>query len=145
MTRATILRVFVLVAFGLFLIACDSGSKSEPKQTPKTKTKVEKPATPTPPPPKKIAKVEVPKLDTPEEIEHARRAALNNGKYKEGVAYCEMAKMVPGKSDPQALLGCTMAACHIKDEAKAQLWSKKLPKKLMVLARKVCMSDGIAL
>ena len=56
---------------------------------------------------------------TPAEIEHARNQAMIDGRDKDVLKYCEMGKL-DDKSNPQALLGCTLAACRLKDEATAR-------------------------
>src|SRR6476619_6756130 len=80
-----------------------------------------KEATPTPPPTeaKPAEKPAEPEPTTPAEIEHARNQAMIDGRDKDVLKYCEMSKL-DDKSNPQALLGCTLAACRLKDEATAR-------------------------
>ena len=58
---------------------------------------------------------------TPEAIEQARGEAMLKGRDRDVIKYCELGGIEAGKSDPQALLGCTLAACraHEQDKAKA--------------------------
>lgn len=144
MARYTILRWILPFVVGVALLGCDSGS-----DTPKPAKKDLKPPPPVvepkplpPPPPKKV---EDPEPTTPEEIEMARKKALLEGREKDAIKYCEMAGMEAGKSDPQALLGCAIAACRIKDVDRARAWSKELPKPLMKQAKQICAANRVGL
>jgi hypothetical protein len=84
----------------------------------------------------------------PEEVDKARKQAMIDGKDKDVIRFCEMTKF-DDKTDPNALLGCTLAACRMKDEAKAKSFSAPLllPKNKPYLeqARKVCLPAGVGL
>src|SRR4051812_37455076 len=85
-----------------------------------------------------------PEPTTPAEIEHARNQAMIDGKDKDVLKYCEMSKL-DDKSNPQALLGCTLSACRIKDVDTAKRYSKPLQKAYLDQAKKVCASNGTAI
>src|SRR5580692_8925899 len=89
-----------------------------------------------PPPP-------APEPTTPEEIDHARNQAMIDGRDKDVLKYCDLGKL-DDKSNPQALLGCALAACRLKDEDTAKRYAKPLPKLLMDQAKKVCLTYHIA-
>lgn len=107
----------------------------------------EKPAVapaPLPATPKKDEKPADPEPTTPEEIDQARKKAMIDGRDKDVIKYCEMAK--PGdKSDPQVLLGCTLAACRLSDVDRARAWATPLAKSkpLMEQAKKVCTANKV--
>jgi hypothetical protein len=88
-----------------------------------------------PPPP-------APEPTTPEEIDHARNQAMIDGRDKDVLKYCDLGKL-DDKSNPQALLGCALAACRLKDEDTAKRYAKPLPKLLMDQAKKVCVTYHI--
>lgn len=87
-----------------------------------------------------------PEPTTPAEIDKARNAAMLAQKPKEVLKYCDLGKL-DDKSNPQTLLGCTLAACQLKDDATAkkyaQLYAAK--KDFMAQAKKVCLANGVAL
>ena len=129
---------------GLALVSCDSDSNkpgpAKQKLEPPPPVKELKPLPPPAPP-----KAEEPEPTTPEEIEMARKKALLEGREKDAIKYCEMAGMEAGKSDPQALLGCAIAACRIKEVDKAREWSKALPAPLMKQAKQICAANHVGL
>jgi hypothetical protein len=85
-----------------------------------------------------------PEPTTPAEIDHARNQAMIDGRDKDVLRYCEMGKL-DDKSNPQALLGCTLSACRIKDADTAKLYSKSLKKDYMVQAQRVCVGNQVTL
>lgn len=85
-----------------------------------------------------------PEPTTSAEIEHARNQAMIDGRDKDVLKYCEMGKL-DDKSNPQALLGCTLAACRIKDEATARKYGTPIKGPLKDQAKKVCIQNQIAL
>jgi hypothetical protein len=87
-----------------------------------------------------------PEPTTPAEIDHALNAAMLAQRPKDVLKYCDMGKR-DEKSNPQTLLGCTLAACQLKDEATAKKWSALLAgkKDFMAQVKKVCLADGIGL
>ena len=85
-----------------------------------------------------------PEPTTPAEIDHARNQAMIDGRDKDVLKYCDLGKL-DDKSNPQALLGCTLAACRLKDEDTAKRYAKPLPKLLMDQAKKVCVTNQIVL
>jgi hypothetical protein len=97
-----------------------------------------------PPPPVRTIPPDAAEPTTPEEIDRARKQAMIDGRDKDVIKYCEM-QGVTEKSDPQILLGCTLAACRIKDSAKAQAWAKPLPKELKTEAVRVCQASEVTL
>jgi hypothetical protein len=82
---------------------------------------------------------------TPEQIEQARREAMLKGRDRDVIKYCEMAGIEAGKSDPQALLGCTLSACRVQDQERARAWSAGLPKPLMQQAIRICAASSVPL
>jgi hypothetical protein len=84
-----------------------------------------------------------PEPTTPEEVDKARKQAMIDGKHKDVIKYCEMTKM-DAKTDPQVLLGCTLAACQVSDAERARNWAKTLPKLLMDQAVKTCTAMNVA-
>jgi hypothetical protein len=107
-----------------------------------------KPATPTPaaPPPeaKPAEKPPEPEPTTPAEIDKARNQAMIDGRDKDVLKYCEMGK-VDDKSSPQVLLGCTLAACRLKDEATAKKYGEPIKGPLRDQAKKVCLTNQIGI
>lgn len=130
------------------LVACSSKEDGEAQRAPTTREKTKKVAVKAPPPalpdaaPAVDAKVE-PK--TPEEIALARKSAMVEGRDADVIKYCEMEGLEAGKGDPQALLGCTLAACRIEQKEKARAWAKGLPKALKKQAFKICKANGVFL
>jgi hypothetical protein len=116
---------------------------NKPKDEP-APARAEKPigsaATDTP----KADKPPEPEPTTPAEIEHARNQAMIDGKDKDVLKYCEMGKL-DDKSNPQALLGCTLAACRLKDEATARKYGNPIKGPLKDQAKKVCVQSQIVL
>jgi len=143
MARNTILRLILPLVISVALGGCNSDSKSSKpvKKEVKPPPPVVEPK-PLPPP---TVKEKEPEPTTPEEIETARKKAMIEGRDQDAIKYCEMAGMEAGKSDPQALLGCAIAACRIKDLDKARAWSKDLPKPLMKQAKQICAANRVAL
>jgi hypothetical protein len=85
-----------------------------------------------------------PEPTTPAEIEHARNQAMIDGRDKDVLKYCEMSKL-DDKSNPQALLGCTLAACRLKDEAIARKYAAPIKGPLRDQAKKVCIQNQIGI
>ncbi len=100
--------------------------------------------TPTPAPAAKPVAAPVPDPTLPADIDRARNQAMIDGRDKDVLHFCELGKL-DAKSNPQALLGCTLAACRIKDEPTAQRYAKPLAKDYMEQARRVCATNQIAL
>jgi len=146
MMRSRLLVCLLVVTVGSAFVAC-SGKEDEPAPAPKAEPKRAEPKAPPPPPPAAEPEAEPaePEPTTPEEIELARKAAMMEGRDVDALKYCEMAGIEAGKSDPQALLGCTLAACRVKDMDKARAWSAALPKALLNEAKKVCRANGAPL
>jgi predicted outer membrane protein len=136
--------VLALLALGA------AGCKSEPdkpKPPPVDEAADQEPApAPTPPPPPPIdAAPAAPEPTTPEEIDAARKQAMIDGREKDVIKYCEMAKVEPKKTDPQVLLGCALAACRLGDMDKAKVWAEHLPKPLKDQAIKICSANSVKL
>ncbi len=87
-----------------------------------------------------------PEPTTPEEIDTARKKAMIEGRDKDVIRFCEMGK-VDDKSDPQVLLGCTLAACRVNEVDKAKNWAKGVAKSkpLFEQAVKTCMANKVVL
>ena len=100
--------------------------------------------TPAPPPTTKPVKAPEPEPTTPAEIEHARNQAMIDGRDKDVLRFCEMGKL-DDKSNPQALLGCTLSACRIKDADTARRYAKPLAKAYLDQAKRVCIQNQVAL
>jgi hypothetical protein len=81
-----------------------------------------------------------PEPTTPAEIDRARNQAMIDGRDKDVLKYCAAGKL-DDKSNPQALLGCTLAACRLGDVDTAKGYSKALPKLLMDQAKRVCVAN----
>ena len=111
-----------------------------------SETKIEKREAPPPidaPPPQ-------PEPTTPEEIDTARKQAMIDGRDKDVIKYCEAGNVTPDKSDGQILLGCTLAACRIKQEDKARAWAAgllrdKKNKPLHDQAKKTCLANQVGI
>jgi hypothetical protein len=86
----------------------------------------------------------MPEPTTPAEIDRARNQAMIDGRDKDVLKYCDLQKL-DDKSNPQALLGCTLAACRIKDEDTARRYAKPLAKAYLDQAKRVCTQSSIAL
>jgi hypothetical protein len=81
---------------------------------------------------------------TPAEIDRARNQAMIDGRDKDVLRFCAMGKL-DDKSNPQALLGCTLSACRIKDADTAKKYAKPLAKAYMDQAIKVCALNQVTL
>jgi hypothetical protein len=149
--------------FGLvFWVACGSGEQRAREEIEKESARAaqNKPppepvkeikGVPDPVKPKKEEAPPDPEPTTPAEVDTARKKAMIDGRDKDVVKYCEMAKPTD-KTDPQVLTGCTLAACRLKDEVRAHAWSAALAastakgaKPLMDQAKKVCIGNNISL
>lgn len=115
------------------------GESAKPAEPAKSTAPAEPPAEA-----KKEAPPPAPEPTTPEEIDAARKQAMIDGRDKDVVKYCEAAK-IDDKSDPQAKLGCALAACRIDDADKAKAWAQGLPKPLLEQAIKTCMANKVVL
>src|SRR5262245_45024042 len=117
-----------VTACALVMVAC----KGEPEPAPPEPSSNEQPA-PTqpappasPPPETKPAEPNQPESTTPkepekpEDIDLARKQAMLEGRDADVIKYCEMQGVTDGKSDPQVLLGCALAACRINQADKAR-------------------------
>src|SRR5262245_30532695 len=101
-------------------------AKKDIARTPKPEVK-EPPKREAPAPTAKKVEEPDPEPTTPAEIDNARKKAMIAGRDKDVVRFCEMGK-IDENSDPQASLGCTLAACRILQTEKAQHWAKGLVK-----------------
>jgi hypothetical protein len=106
--------------------------------------KTETAPAPTPTENKPAEKPPEPEPTTPEEIEHARNQAMIDGRDKDVLKYCEMSKL-DDKSNPQALLGCTLAACRLKDEETARKYAAPIKGPLRDQAKKVCLANQVGI
>ena len=118
-------------------------AKEAAKQA-ETAPKPETAPTPTPTETKPAEKPAEPEPTTPAEIEHARNQAMIDGRDKDVLKYCEMSKL-DDKSNPQALLGCTLAACRLKDEETARKYSAPIKGPLRDQAKKVCLANQVGI
>ncbi|HSN28642.1 MAG TPA: hypothetical protein VLT45_20290 [Kofleriaceae bacterium] len=145
------LMVVALVA------ACGkSGEEQAKEDNAREQAKIEanKPKDEPAPPPKSMGSAEAPKPvedkppepepTTPAEIDHARNQAMIDGRDKDVLKYCEMGKL-DEKSNPQALLGCTLAACRLTDEATARKYGTPITGPLKDQAKKVCLANQVGL
>ncbi len=117
--------------------AAETAHAEAPPAPPPVKKGVPDPAKPPPAPP-------APEPTTPAEIEHARNQAMIDGRDKDVLKYCAMGKL-DDKSNPQALLGCTLAACRIKDADTARQYSHGLAKAYLDQAKRVCVGNSVTL
>jgi hypothetical protein len=97
----------------------------------------------------KPAKPPEPEPTTPAEIDKAFKQAMIDGKDKDVLKYCDLLKL-DDKSNPQSLMGCTLAACRVNDADTAKRYAASLPaskdgKALLVQAKKVCLANKVAL
>jgi hypothetical protein len=121
-----------------------AAAKEAAKQQEAAAAKKETAPTPSPTEAKPAEKPPEPEPTTPAEIEHARNQAMIDGRDKDVLKYCEMGKL-DDKSNPQALLGCTLAACRLKDEATARKYGAPIKGPLKDQAKKVCIQNQIGL
>ena len=140
----------------LLVVACGKSGEEQAKEdnareaakeaAKQAEAPVKKETAPTPAPAetKPADKPPEPEPTTPAEIEHARNQAMIDGRDKDVLKYCEMSKL-DDKSNPQALLGCTLAACRIKDEATARKYGTPIKGPLKDQAKKVCIQNQIGL
>jgi len=126
------------------LFACSGKEEAVPKPAPEpvklAPTPVAAPVAEPPP-----AEPAEPEPQTPEEIELARKSALMDGRDKDAYKYCGMAGIKAGESDEQALLGCALAACRVKQVEQAREWASALGPPLMKQAKKICKANGVGL
>ncbi len=137
----------------LFLCACGKSGEERAKEDMAREHANDKPAEVAPPPAvkkdvpaeeAKPAKPPEPEPTTPAEIDHARNQAMIDGRDKDVLKYCDMGK-VDDKANPQVLLGCTLAACRLKDEATAKKYGTPIKGPLRDQAKKVCLTNQIGL
>jgi hypothetical protein len=140
----------------LLVVACGKSGEEQAKEdnareaakeaAKQAEAPVKKETAPTPVPTetKPAEKPPEPEPTTPAEIEHARNQAMIDGRDKDVLKYCEMGKL-DDKSNPQALLGCTLAACRLKDEATARKYGTPIKGPLKDQAKKVCIQNQIGL
>jgi hypothetical protein len=139
------------------VVACGkSGEEQAKEDNAREQAKVEanKPKDEPAPPPKTMGSAEAakpvetkpaePEPTTPAEIDHARNQAMIDGRDKDVLKYCEMGKL-DDKSSQQALLGCTLAACRLKDEATARKYGTPITGPLKDQAKKVCLANQVGL
>jgi hypothetical protein len=135
------------------MVACGNSGENQPKPAAQ-ETKDTPPPPPTtkpaaPPPEAKPAKPPAPEPTTPAELDKAFKQAMIDGREKDVLKYCDMLKL-DDKSNPQSLMGCTLAACRAKDADTAKryaahLSASKTGQQLLVQAKKVCASSSVAL
>ena len=143
----------------VLLVACGKSGADRAKE--EMAAKAAKEAADNPPPPpvekkeapppveKKEAPPPAPEPTTPAEIEKAFKQAMIDGKDKDVLKYCDMMKL-DEKSNPQSLMGCTLAACRLKDADTAKKYSAgmvntKDGKALLIQAKKVCATTQVVL
>jgi hypothetical protein len=153
------------IVIGLVLLfACGKSAEDQAKEDMAKQEAARKAAEPPPPPPppKQTAEAppaSAPKADkpaepepeptTPAEIEKAFKQAMIDGRDKDVLKYCDMMQLF-AKSNPQSLMGCTLAACRINDVATAKRYAAGLPSSkdgaaLLVQAKKVCLANKVGL
>jgi hypothetical protein len=139
----------------LLVVACgksgedqakEDNAREAAKEAAKQQESAPKPeaTTPAPAETKPAEKPPEPEPTTPAEIEHARNQAMIDGRDKDVLKYCEMSKL-DDKSNPQALLGCTLAACRLKDEETARKYAAPIKGPLRDQAKKVCLTNQIGI
>ena len=141
----------------VMLVACGDDDLAKRKAAMDRAAKADQPAAPAPKPadtPKPAADTPAARPATPKEpepdpndaaaIEHARNQAMIDGRDKDVLHYCELGKL-DDKSNPQALLGCTLAACRLKDADSAHKYGKPLAKAYRDNANRVCSQSQIVL
>lgn len=144
MRRAIAFRLVLALGVAA-LVACSGKEEAKPQPKPEPKQEAPKPAAaPVAEPPAAQPPAE-PEPQTPEEIELARKSALMEGRDKDAYKYCKMAGIKAGESAEQALLGCALAACRIKEVDQAREWASALGKPLMKQAKKICKANGVGL
>jgi hypothetical protein len=148
MTRAIVFGLVLLAACGKS--GAQQAQEENEREMAKAAAEAARQAAAAPPPAKDVpdpvakAKPAEPEPTTPAEIDHARNQAMLDGRDKDVIRYCELGKL-DDKSNPQALLGCTLAACRLKDPDKARGYARPLPKALMDQAKKVCLANQVGL
>jgi len=150
----------IAIACMVLLLACGKSGEEQAKEDMARQAAQEAKDNPPPPPPKKTeptaaaseakaAKPPEPEPTTPAEIDKAFKQAMIDGRDKDVLKYCDMQKL-DDKSNPQSLMGCTLAACRLKDADTAKKYAAGLPaskdgKALLVQAKKVCMTNSVSL
>ena len=130
-------------------IAREGSSASSTSTTTPTPTEAAKPAPAEAP--KDAAAPKEPQAEptTPAEIDKARKQAMIDNRDQDVIKYCGMSNL-GDKTDPQILLGCTLAACRQKDETKAREWSRPLgnpgtQKEFLQQAKKICLASQVGI
>ncbi|HEY1559047.1 MAG TPA: hypothetical protein VGF94_29700 [Kofleriaceae bacterium] len=90
-----------------------------------------------------------PEPTTPAELDKAFKQSMIDGRDKDVLHYCDMLKL-GDTSNPQSLMGCTLAACRTNDADTAKKYAASLPmskdgKALLVQAKKVCLANNVPL
>ena len=147
------------IACMVLLLACGKSPEEQAKadlaakQPPKTEEPAPAPAVkqeaPTPEPAAKPATPPEPEPKTPEELDKAFKQAMIDGRDKDVLKYCDLMKL-DDKSNPQSLMGCTLAACRTGDADTAKRYSagmsnSKDGKALLIQARKICLSNKVGI
>jgi hypothetical protein len=136
----------VLIAL-LLCSACGKSAVDELKEKNPPPPEAPPPGAMTPPPAaaaKPAPPPAAPDPTTPADIDKARNQAMIDGKDKDVLHFCELGKL-DDKSPSQALLGCTLSACRIKDVDTAKKYAHALPKALMDQAIMVCGKMAVSL
>jgi hypothetical protein len=120
----------------------------EAQREAESKPKVVK-ETPVAPPPTEVKPdaAPMPEPTTPEEIDKAFKQAMIDGHDKDVLKYCGMLKL-DDKSNPQSIMGCTLAACRTNDPDTAKRYAGFMPKTkdgtaLLLQAKKVCLVNKV--
>ena len=145
-------RLWIAIA----LAACGNGEEAGRQAAQEEAARQHAAEAPAPPPPMqhgsavvpataaKPAKEPEPEPTTPEQLDHALKQAMIDGRDKDVLRFCEMSKF-DDKANPQALLGCTLSACRIKDEDQARRYAKPLAKAYLDQARRVCQANQVSI
>jgi hypothetical protein len=153
-----------VIGMVLFTAACGKSAEEQAKEEVASREAAKLAAEPPPAPPKqkaeptpadpatptaKPAKPPEPEPTTPAEIDKAFKQAMIDGRDKDVLKYCDMMKL-DDNSNPQSLMGCTLAACRINDVDTAKRYAAGLPKSkdgaaLLVQAKKVCLANKVGL
>ncbi|HUJ62407.1 MAG TPA: hypothetical protein VLX92_28085 [Kofleriaceae bacterium] len=138
------------IVIALVLVACGKSAEEQAKEDSEREAAAHRTAPETAPEKQVIGTPDKPKPPpepeptTPEEIDRARNQAMIDGRDKDVLKYCAMQKL-DDKSNPQALLGCALAACRLNNADTAKTYAAPLPKALMDQARHVCATYKVDL
>ena len=128
------------------LMLAQAACKAKPKEAPPPEVRDDATAAidaAAPAPPVAVDAASATDPTDPKELELARKAAVLEQRTADAVRLCGKEDL--SKVGSQGALGCVLAACREKEQAKAAAWAAFVDGPLRKKAREVCAASGVAL